>query len=407
MLVDRIVLRKVRMQLKTPFVSSQGAEHQRTVLIVEAYLGDRIGYGEIPVLSAPYYNEETVGTVWHVAESFLVPVLFQTDWQTPIDVADAFRHVRRNYMAKSGLEAAVWDLYAQLYGVSMAEALNGVRQIQTPSGPGGKRQEGMAQQETGGQQETVGPQETPGGLRTRVEAGVSIGIQPDTKTLLKLIEGYLSEGYRRIKIKIQPDWDEIPLRAIRQAFGPVPLMADANSAYTLADVDRLRRLDEFGLMMIEQPLAHDDIIDHAKLQRVIDTPICLDESIVSAEDGRRAAELCSCKIINIKPSRVGGPTEAVRLHDICRANGIPVWCGGMFESGIGRAFNIALAALPNFCLPGDISASNRYWQEDIIEPEIVMETDGTIGVPAVAGMGFAVKRELLDRLTIEKKEYER
>lgn len=368
MQLDRIVLREVAVLLKEPFKTSFGLEHTRRFIIVEAHAGEYVGYGEVTVLSAPLYNEETVGTAWHVLQSFLIPIAFSTEWETPEQLAAAFSPIRRNNMAKAGLEGAVWDIYAQANGMPLAKAI--------------------------------------GGVRDRVPSGVSIGMQPDVDTLVRTVGAFLEQGYQRIKVKIKPGWDELPLRALRAAFGDLPLMADANSSYTLRDIEALRQLDDLYLMMIEQPLAHDDIIDHAQLQGAIETPICLDESILTAEDARKALGLGSCRIINIKVGRVGGFTEARRLHDLCKDKGAPVWCGGMLESGIGRAHNIALATLPNFTLPGDISASSRYWEQDIIEPEVTVSADGYIQVPTRPGLGFEVRRDLLDQVTVRLEAFE-
>lgn len=356
-----LVLREVEVRMKQPFVSSQGVEDSRRVLVVEAWQDGHVGYGEVPVLSAPYYNEETPATAWHILTEYLIPAALTKEWSTPEELAQVLAPVRRHYMAKAGLEGAVWSLHADLQGISLGAAI--------------------------------------GATRTKVAAGVSVGMQPDLATLVQVVGAYLDEGYRRIKIKIKPGWDIEPLRALRRTFGDIALMADANSAYTWEHADQLRRLDEFNLLMVEQPLAPDDIVDHAKLQAILSTPICLDESIESADNARKAIELGSCRIINIKPARVGGLSEAKRIHDICLARGIPVWCGGMLETGIGRAHNVALAALPGFTLPGDISASNRYFAQDIVIPEVVVDSDGYISVPTGAGLGYAVDRGRLEYCT--------
>lgn len=269
-------------------------------------------------------------------------------------------------MAKSALEGAVWDLYAKKSEITLAQAL--------------------------------------GGEKSEIEVGISLGIQDTVQQLISLIDRYVSEGYKRIKVKIKPGWDVEVIKEIRHQFPDIPLMADANSAYSLKDLERLKALDDFNLMMIEQPLAHDDIIDHAQLQSNLKTPICLDESIHSVEDARKAIKLGSCKIINIKIGRVGGLTQAKKIHDLCFKHNIPVWCGGMLESGIGRAHNIAITTLPNFSLPGDTAASSRYWKEDIIEPEVTVDT-GLITVPASPGIGFKVNRKKIDGITLFSKSY--
>lgn len=362
MKAEKIVLRKMRMTLKSPFQTSFGTQTVRDFILVEVHTRDFVGYGECVVSGEPLYSEETVGTAWHIMEDFLVPMLFEYgEIAHPDEIGRLFAPIRRNNMAKSALEGAYWDLYAKQQGIPLARAL--------------------------------------GGTKDRIEVGVSLGIEADINDLFRNVEKYLELGYRRMKIKIAPGKDVEVIRALRQRFGGIPMMADANSAYTLRDVDVLKQLDEFDLMMIEQPLAHDDIIDHAKLQRELKTPICLDESIHSYEDARKAIELGSTRIINMKVGRVGGLSEAKRIHDLCVEKGIPLWCGGMLESGIGRAHNIAVTTLPNFTLPGDTAGSSRYWQEDIIDPEVEVAADGTIAVPQAPGIGFAPVPDLLDKYT--------
>lgn len=367
MRIDQVILRHLKMPLKSPFETSFGREEDREFILVEAYAGGRPGYAEVPVMAAPLYNEETVGTAWHVLRDFLVPLVLGREMERPEETRELFRPIRRHNMAKSGIEGALWDLYAREKGVPLARAL--------------------------------------GGEKERIAVGVSIGIQENLSALLKTVEGFLAEGYRRIKVKIKPGWDVKPVEAIRTAFGPIPLMADANSAYTLGDLPMLQELDQYDLMMIEQPLAHDDIVDHARLQTHLKTPICLDESIHSAADARKAVELGSCRIINIKISRVGGLSEAKKIHDLCQERGIPVWCGGMLESGIGRAHNIAITTLPNFTLPGDTSASARYWEEDIIEPEVTMTDDGYIEVPQIPGLGYRPIPERITRFQVREETF--
>jgi O-succinylbenzoate synthase len=270
-------------------------------------------------------------------------------------------------MAKAGLEMATWDLWARQQGISLSRAL--------------------------------------GGTRTSVEVGVSVGIQASVDHLLRVIDGYLAEGYRRIKIKIKPGWDVDVTRAVRQRFPATRLQVDANSAYSLADAARLKALDEFDLLLIEQPLSYDDIVDHAQLQRQLRTPICLDESIHRPDDARHALDLGSCRIINIKAGRVGGLGQSKAIHDLCQARGAPVWCGGMLESGIGRAHNVALASLPGFTLPGDISASRRYWHQDIVEPEFALQPDGSLAVPTGLGIGVTVREDLVEVLTVAREVF--
>lgn len=350
------------MPLKECFETSFGRLKDRDFIIVEVHGEGVIGYGEVTAMYAPLYNEETVGTALHIIKDFLAPLLLGKKIDHPRDVADIFKHIRRNNIAKAGVENAVWDLYAKLNNQALAEVV--------------------------------------GGAKDRIPVGVSIGIKDDISDLLKSVEGYLKENYRRIKIKIKPGWDIAAVAAVRKEFGDIPLMADANSAYTLEDISLLKHLDEFNLMMIEQPLAHDDIIDHASLQKELKTSICLDESIHSAEDARKAISIGACRIINIKIGRVGGLTEAIKIHDLCAEKGIPVWCGGMLESGVGRLHNVAITTLPNFTLPGDTSGSNRYFQEDIITPEVSVDNEGYIHViKGKPGIGVEVNA---DKFTVEK-----
>ncbi|WP_077616134.1 o-succinylbenzoate synthase [Caenibacillus caldisaponilyticus] len=365
--IQKIVMRKLRMRLKHPFSTSFGTVQDKHFFIIEIVDRDGIkGYGESVAFDTPWYTEETVGTVAHVIEDFLIPLLKGAVLRHPDDVTDLFRPIRRNNMAKAAVEGAIWDVYAKRKGVSLAGAL--------------------------------------GGKKKTIDVGISIGLQKDMNALLEVIRKALADGYKRIKIKIKPGRDIDLIDNVRREFPDVPLMADANSAYTLKDADRLKALDAYGLLMIEQPLGHDDIVDHARLQQHIDTPICLDESIHSFDDARHAIELGSCRIINIKIGRVGGLTAAKRIHDYCRSRDVPVWCGGMLEAGIGRAHNIALSSLEGFTLPGDTSGSNRYWHRDIIVPEVVAE-NGTIRVPDGAGIGYAVDEEALEAFTVAKKEF--
>jgi len=366
--IEEIRLQRIKIPLKAPFVTSFGAVSEKDIIIVRAISGDHVGYSESVALPYPIYNEETTGTIWYMLENFLIPKLLEQDIQHPNDVTDLFSYIRRNNMAKAALEMAVWDLYSRQQGIPLAAAI--------------------------------------GGQRNEIEVGVSIGIENYIEDLLKKVEGFLEDGYRKIKVKIKPGWDYEPLKAIRKTFGyQVPLMADANSAYTLSDTALLKELDQFRLMMIEQPLAHDDIIDHAKLQAELETPICLDESIHSAEDARKAIDLNACKIINIKVGRVGGITESIKIHDLCQKENIPVWCGGMLEAGIGRAHNIAITSLSNFTIPGDTAASSRYFQEDIISPEVTLSRPGFITVPKGPGIGFEVREDFIDQLTVDRKAF--
>lgn len=362
--IQEINVRKMKMTLKHPFTTSFGTFQEKDFLLLEAKdeLGNT-GWGESVAFHSPWYNEETLETNLHIIQDFLVPLVLGKNIEHPNEVNELFSAIRQNNMAKSTVEGAIWDLYAKRQGMTLAKAL--------------------------------------GGEREKIEVGISIGIEENTADLIEIVRGFVNEGYKRIKVKIKPGYDVNVMRALREEFPTIPMMADANSAYTLQDTELLKALDEFNLTMIEQPLASDDIIDHATLQKQLSTPICLDESIHSLEDARKAIELGSTKIINIKIGRVGGLTEAVKIHDYCLEKGIPVWCGGMLESGIGRAHNVALTTLPNFILPGDTAGSSRYWVEDVISPEVVVE-DGYITVPKEPGIGYAPNLEAMDRYTVEK-----
>lgn len=365
--IRQITLHHIRLPLKTPFAASYGTYTERDTLLIEMTdEAGTTGWGECVAFAAPWYSEETLDTAWLMLERFLIPAALRAPVAHPDELAERFAFVRRNRMAKAGLEQACWDLYAKRAGIPLAAAL--------------------------------------GGVRREVEAGVAVGLQHGMEALFRAIEGYLAEGYRRVKIKIKPGHDAEPVRALRARYPDLPLLADANSAYTLADLDRLKALDAYGLLMIEQPLDADDIVDHAVLQRELATPVCLDESITSAADARRALELGSGRVINIKPGRVGGLGEAKRIHDLCRARGVPVWCGGMLESGVGRAHNIALASLPNFTIPGDLSGSSRYWERDVVFPEVAVQ-DGKIPVPDGPGIGFRVDREFVAAVTVRKASF--
>lgn len=365
MKITDITIRHLQMKLKSPFTTSFGSITNRDFLLLEAKDEDStIGWGESVAFQAPWYNEETLQTNWHMLEDFLIPLILNKELKHPDEVSEIFAPIRKNNMAKSTIEGAVWDIYAQQTNQSLAVAL--------------------------------------GGNKEKIEVGISIGIQKSIDDLVALVDGYVKEGFKRMKVKIKPGWDVDVIRTLRENFPNVAIMADANSAYRLEDIELLKQLDEFNLTMIEQPLASDDIVDHAQLQKELKTPICLDESIHSLEDTRKAVELGSTKIINIKIGRVGGLTEAKKIHDYCEANGIPVWCGGMLESGIGRAHNVALTTLSNFIFPGDTAGSSRYWEKDIIVPEVVA-TDGYIEVPQTTGIGYKVDREAVESYTIAKK----
>jgi O-succinylbenzoate synthase len=359
--IERIEIRIVPLRLRERFEISSGARQDRTVILVCLHSEGLTGWGEVVAAEDPSYSPETTETAWHVIREFLAPAMAGGDFDSPAAMMASAGWVRGHRMAKAGLEMAAWDLWARKHEVSLAEEI--------------------------------------GGERRPVPVGVSIGLQPDDDTLLRRVEGYLLEGYKRIKIKIKPGRDVEMLRGVRERFPEADLMADANSAYTLADADRLAELDELRLMMIEQPLSHEDMAEHARLQERLETPVCLDESIRSEADARLALDLGACRIINIKPGRVGGFGESRAIHDLCRDRGIAVWCGGMLESGIGRAHNVALATLPGFTLPGDISESRRYWEEDIITPEFEMK-NGMMQLPEGPGIGVRPRLDRIESLEI-------
>ncbi|PEL11180.1 o-succinylbenzoate synthase [Bacillus sp. AFS017336] len=362
--IRQITLHRLNMKLNAPFTTSFGTFEDKEFYIIEVEdeFGN-VGFGESVAFSSPWYSEETVKTNKHIMEDFLIPLLFEAPIHHPDEVSERFQAIRKNNMAKAGLEGAVWDLYAKRQKLPLYKAL--------------------------------------GGNKDQIDVGISIGLQPTVKGLLQLVDSHVEAGYKRIKLKIKPGSDYEMLKEVRREFPTISMMADANSAYTLADIEMLKKLDEFSLTMIEQPLSHDDIIDHAKLQQQLVTPICLDESIHSLEDARKAIELGSCRIINIKIGRVGGLTEAKKIHDYCLMKGIPVWCGGMLEAGIGRAHNIALTTLEQFILPGDTAASASYWERDIIDPEVTVD-HGVIHLPQKYGIGYDINREALDYYCVEK-----
>jgi O-succinylbenzoate synthase len=368
MKIEKIVLRKMKIQFKKPFEISSVRMKEKHFIMTEVHSKNHVGYGDCSALYHPFYNEETTSTAWVMLNEFLVPMLLEhREINHPEEVYELFKEIKRNNMAKSALDCAVWDLYAKEKGISLSKAL--------------------------------------GGTRTKVETGISIGIQNSPEELLETVNGFIAEGYKRVKIKIKPGKDIKYLEMVRKHHNDVMLMADANSAYTLNDIDLFKEMDSLNMIMIEQPLDHDDIVDHAKLQAAVKTRICLDESIHTAEDARKAIELGSTKTINIKVARVGGLTAAKKVHDICMENDIPVWCGGMLDTGIARAHNIAIASLPNYKFPGDLPASTRYWDKDLIDPPIVIDKDSMIAVPEKPGIGFNPIPEMVEKLTYEKKEF--
>ena len=363
MKIESAELREIPLRLKEYFEISSGGKQDRRILLLSLRGEGLEGWGECVVGEDPGYSYETTETAWHILTDFILPRVVGTSAEGPERVLDPASWIRGHGMAKASVEMAAWDLAARMDGVSLSAKL--------------------------------------GGTRVAVPVGVSIGLQSTDERLWEKVAGYVDEGYARIKIKIKPGRDVEMLASLRERFPDVPIMADANSAYTLADVERLRELDALDLMMIEQPLSYDDFLDHARLQEQIETPVCLDESIKSTGDLALALELGSCGIVNIKPGRVGGHGTSRRIHDTMRERGLPVWCGGMLESGVGRAHNVALASLPGFTLPGDISASQRYWARDIVDPEFVVE-GGEMRVPEGPGIGVELDMDRIESLTVRR-----
>ncbi len=365
--IDSVTLRHIRMRLKSPFVTSFGVELDRDCLIIEVKSQGTSGWGECVAGSAPGYSYETADTAWHVLTEFFIPVLLKSGIAAPGDLTERLAEFKGHPLARAGLELALWDLFGRWSKRSLAEML--------------------------------------GVSRGRVPVGVSVGIQPTTSDLIETVHGYVGQGYPRVKLKIRPGRDVDDVAAVHAAFPWLPLQVDANSAYTIGDVSIFRAMDNFGLLLIEQPLAEDDLLDHSLLQSALRTPLCLDESILSLRHARQALEIDACRVINIKQARVGGLTEAVAIHDLCFEYGIPVWCGGMLETGIGRAANLALAGLPGFQLPGDISASDRYYDRDVAEPTFSLNSDGTIDVPTGVGLGVEVDSRALRAVTLREESF--
>jgi O-succinylbenzoate synthase len=364
MRIREITLQEIRMKLVAPFETSMDRVEMRPIVLVQVDADGVVGWGECVAGEAPYYSPETADTAWLVLRDFLWPLIKGKDFASAGEVWDLLARVRGHNMAKAALEAAVWDGEAKQKGVPLSKLI--------------------------------------GGVREEIACGVSIGIRESLDDLAAAVQKELAAGYQRIKIKIKPGKDLELVRRLRQDFPRIKLMVDANSAYTLNDWPLLKQLEGFYLMMIEQPLGWDDLFSHIELQKNLETPICLDECIHSEEQARAAIELGACKIINMKLGRVGGYTVARRIHDLCEQHGVPVWCGGMLESGIGRAHNIALSTLSNFTLPGDVTASKRYWEEDIIHPEVTVSPQGTIRVPTGPGIGFEPRMDRIDKLTARK-----
>lgn len=361
MRIERVDLFHVRMPLLHAFETSSHAKRELDHLLVRLHAEGLTGWGECACPTDPYYCPETVDTCWLTLRRYFVPAVLGADLLEAEDLLARVLKVRGHLFARSGLEMAFWVLLSYKEGQSLAALLGGTRQ--------------------------------------EILSGVSLGIEPTVEALFEQIDRFTAEGYRRIKLKIRPGWDVEVVARVRERYPDLPLMVDANSAYTLADLETLQGLDRFGLMMIEQPLAHDDIIDHATLQRELATPVCLDESIHSAEDARKAIDLGACRVINIKTSRLGGLLESSKAHDVCFERGVPVWCGGMHEYGVGRACNVAIGSLPGFVLPGDTSGSDKYYAEDIVSPPI-LATAGAIPVPRVPGLGYEVDEERVRARTV-------
>jgi O-succinylbenzoate synthase len=364
MKIDAIHMREISMPLVSPFQTSFGTTTGRRILLIEIEAEGLTGWGECVAGEHPYYCEEMIDTAWQIVRSELAPRLARERVENGGSCPGLFKRVRGNRMAKASLENAVWDLEAQMKKVALADLLGGEREV--------------------------------------IACGVSIGIQPTVERQMEKIELELASGYQRIKLKCQPGWDVKVFEEVRKRWPDIQLSCDANSVYRIRDIDHLESFDAFNLMMIEQPLWYDDFYFHSMLQKRLQTPICLDESIRNRRDALAAIDMESCRIINIKVGRVGGFSEAIAIHNACSERGIPVWCGGMLETGIGRAHNIALSSLANFSLPGDVSASRRYWTEDIIEPEVTVSAKGEIKVPTAPGLGYAVRRDLIEKLTVRK-----
>ncbi len=365
MIIERVELFEIRLPLVHYFETSFGRTTERRIILVRVIDGEGAeGWGECTAGENPFYSDEWTESAWVTIKTFLAPMIKGREVEAAAGVFATMHRVRGHRMAKAAIETACWDLEAKHAGLPLWQSL--------------------------------------GGVRREISCGVSIGIQATPEKLLEKIEHELAAGYQRIKLKIKPGWDLTVIERVRARFPDVPLSVDANSAYSLKDTALFRALDEFNLMMIEQPLAHDDILDHAELQRQIRTPICLDESIHSSDDARHAIAAGACRIINVKLGRVGGHMEARRVENMCRERGVAVWCGGMLEAGVGRAHNIAMSTLEGFTLPGDVSASARYWTEDIIEPPVTVSPRGTIIAPDAPGIGYRIKRQFLDALAVRR-----
>ena len=362
--IESISLHHISMPLVAPFETSFGRETDRQCVLITLQADGLTGYGECVATRDPGYNYETAGTAWHILKDFVAPLILGQNFIDGGDFQKRVEGIRGHHLAKAGVEMALWDLLGKRDGRSLKEMI--------------------------------------GGTRDKVEVGVSIGIQESASALVRTVESYLEKGYRRVKIKIKPGREVDETSAVRRAHPDLRLQVDANSAYTLETADTLKPLDDLDLLLIEQPLYEDDIWDHRKLQAQFKTPICLDESILSPRHARYALEMEACKLINIKPARVAGLSQGIMIHDYCRARNVPVWCGGMLETGVGRASNLAIASLPGFILPGDISASDRYYQRDITNERFVLNEDSTIDVPNGHGLGITIDENALRQFTLSE-----
>lgn len=360
-------IREINLPLVHFFETSFGRTERRRILLTKVFCDGAVGFGECTTGETPLFSHETIDTAWIIIQKVLAPIIIGRNWTSPSEVGQWFKPIRGHRMARASIENACWDLTARVRNIPLCQLLGGSLKI--------------------------------------IPCGVSIGIQNTPEILLEKIKTEVDAGYRRIKIKIKPGWDYDVLRLIRQRYPDITLSVDANSAYTLGDVNLLKSFDEFNLLMIEQPLSYDDIIDHSRLQKQLRTAICLDEPITSLDKTRKAVEMESCRIINIKLGRVGGFSEAIKIHNYCYEHNIPAWCGGMLEAGIGRSHNIALSTFPGFSLPGDVSASKRYYAEDIIEPSVTVTDDGFINVPQKSGSGYEPKEDYIEKITVRKEVF--
>ncbi len=373
MKIEKIDLFEIKLPLVSPFETSFGVSHHKECILLRVTTADGVvGWSEYDG-DGPGYSYETIPTAWHILSDYLIPMTLKAPFDLPTDAPERFKWVRGHNFTKAALEGALWDIGAQMAGISVRDY--------------------------------IGKLSGHTDLKDRLSVGVSIGVQETTEKLVERILQYRADGYARIKIKIKPGRDLADARGARAAIPGVPLMVDANSAYSLKDAPMLKQLDELDLLMIEQPLAYDDIYEHSKLQPQLKTPICLDESIHTPGDAKFALEMGACRIINIKQARVGGITNAIKIHDIAMNAGAPVWKGGMLETGVGRALNVSLAALPNFRLPGDLSASNRYFHEDIIEPAFSLDKDNMLPVPSGLGLGVNVVMSRVEKHTVRKASF--